>query len=123
MIYPQSNKVLYSLLRNFPLKGSVIPVYLFLFSNQQISLAEYPSTTKFSSACPLSQSNPQVEYLYDRYGAGIFEERDEYGHSAAHWMALNGHVAVARFMVEKRARIDLHSDNGQGPNSKESILA
>ena len=46
----------------------------------------------------------QVEYLYDRYGSGIFEERDEYGHSAAHWMALNGHVAIARFMVEKKVR-------------------
>jgi ankyrin repeat protein len=63
----------------------------------------------------ICRSVAQVEYLHDRYGNGIFEERDEYGHSAAHWMALNGHVAIARFMVDKKVKVDLHSDNGQGP--------
>ena len=38
----------------------------------------------------------QVEYLTDRYGLDIFKERDEYGHSPAHWMALNGHASIAR---------------------------
>lgn len=62
-----------------------------------------------------TRSLSQVEYLHDRYGNVIFEERDEYGHSPAHWMALNGHVAIARYMVQKKAKVDLHSDNGQGP--------
>ena len=38
----------------------------------------------------------QVEYLTDRYGLDIFKERDEYGHSPAHWMALNVHASIAR---------------------------
>ena len=40
-----------------------------------------------------------VEYLTDRYGVDIFKERDEYGHSPAHWMALNGHFNIARYSV------------------------
>ena len=44
----------------------------------------------------LSRNLAQVEYLTDRYGLDIFKERDEYGHSPAHWMALNGHASIAR---------------------------
>ena len=45
----------------------------------------------------------------------IFKERDEYGHSPAHWMALNGHASIARYMASKGGALDLHSDNSQGP--------
>ncbi len=45
-----------------------------------------------------SSSLGQTEYLHDRYGKEIFLERDEYGHSPAHWMALNGHVGLARYI-------------------------
>jgi len=57
----------------------------------------------------------QVEYLADKYGLEIFKERDEYGHSPAHWMALNGHASIARYMASKGGSLDLHSDNSQGP--------
>eukprot|EP00095_Tigriopus_kingsejongensis_P005009 maker-scaffold139_size317827-snap-gene-1.20 protein:Tk05009 transcript:maker-scaffold139_size317827-snap-gene-1.20-mRNA-1 annotation:"hypothetical protein AaeL_AAEL001203" len=62
-----------------------------------------------------SGSLAQVEYLFDRYGSEIFNERDEYGHSSAHWMALNGHIYIARSMATKKIQVDLHSENGQGP--------
>ena len=50
------------------------------------------------------RSLSSVETLYETYGCDLFEERDEYGHSPAHWMALNGHIAIARFMVQHRLR-------------------
>ena len=56
-----------------------------------------------------------MEYLVDKYGLEIFKERDEYGHSPAHWMALNGHASIARYMATKCGALDLHSDNSQGP--------
>ena len=57
-----------------------------------------------------------VEDLVNRFGAEIYKERDEYGHSPAHWMALNGHAFIARHMVSKYGvPLDLHSDNSQGP--------
>ena len=65
--------------------------------------------------CYFSRNLSQVEYLVDRYGMEIFKERDEYGHSPAHWMALNGHASIARYMACKGAILDLHSDNSQGP--------
>ena len=37
-----------------------------------------------------------MEYLHDRYGNSLFEERDEYGHSPAHWMAL---APIARTLL------------------------
>ncbi len=52
----------------------------------------------------VSRSLSQVEFLHDRYGSELFLERDEYGHSPAHWMALNGHVSIARFMVHQKLR-------------------
>ena len=64
---------------------------------------------------PFSRNLSQVEYLVDKYGLEIFKERDEYGHSPAHWMALNGHASIARYMATKCGALDLHSDNSQGP--------
>jgi len=43
-----------------------------------------------------SGSLTTVEYLFAKFGPQLFRERDEYGHSPAHWMALNGHVNIAR---------------------------
>ena len=52
-----------------------------------------------------------VEYLTDRYSVDIFKERDEYGHSPAHWMALNGHFSIARYPYEDT---HIHFSGGGG---------
>ena len=42
-------------------------------------------------------SDLQVEGFIDHYGVDYsLDQRDEYGHSPAHWMALNGHTHVCR---------------------------
>ena len=74
-----------------------------------------------------------MEGFIEHYGVDYsLDQRDEYGHSPAHWMALNGHTHVCRsfpftsdllmknflcryLMTKKVAKIDLHSNNGQGP--------
>jgi ankyrin repeat protein len=71
--------------------------------------------TKYEIIFSFSRNLSQVEYLVDKYGLEIFKERDEYGHSPAHWMALNGHASIARYMATKCGALDLHSDNSQGP--------
>ena len=39
----------------------------------------------------------QVEYFFEKYGIEYsLDQRDEYGHSPAHWMALNGHAHITR---------------------------
>ena len=39
----------------------------------------------------------QVEGFIEHYGVDYsLDQRDEYGHSPAHWMALNGHTHVCR---------------------------
>lgn len=39
----------------------------------------------------------QVSGFIDKYGVDYsLDQRDEYGHSPAHWMALNGHTHVCR---------------------------
>jgi len=48
-----------------------------------------------------SGSLSSVEYLFGKFGSELFSERDEYGHSPAHWMALNGHIGLARQEVKK----------------------
>lgn len=63
----------------------------------------------------LSRSLSMVEYVCEQYGHELLEARDSYGHTPAHWMALNGHVKIARFLGQKRVMVDLHSNNSQGP--------
>ncbi|XP_023331098.1 probable protein S-acyltransferase 23 isoform X2 [Eurytemora carolleeae] len=58
----------------------------------------------------------QVEYFFEKYGMEYsLDQRDEYGHSPPHWMALNGHATIARYLMERGGKIDLHSNNSQGP--------
>ena len=43
------------------------------------------------------RSLSQVEYFFEKYGMEYsLDQRDEYGHSPAHWMALNGHAHITR---------------------------
>ena len=81
----------------------------------------------------IQRQSIQVEGFIEHYGVDYsLDQRDEYGHSPAHWMALNGHTHVCRsfplaplmthedfpfryLMTKKVAKIDLHSNNGQGP--------
>ena len=47
-------------------------------------------------------NDPQVEGFMEKYGVDYsLDQRDEYGHSPAHWMALNGHTHVCRYMMEE----------------------
>ena len=58
----------------------------------------------------------QVEKFVNKYGLDYtLNQRDEYGHTPTHWLALNGHTHVFRYLVQKGGKIDLHSNNGQGP--------
>ena len=58
----------------------------------------------------------QVEKFINKYGLDYtLNQRDEYGHTPTHWLALNGHAHVFRSLVQKGGKIDLHSNNGQGP--------
>ncbi len=44
------------------------------------------------------RSLPQVEYFFEKYGMVYsLDQRDEYGHSPAHWVALNGHAHITRY--------------------------
>ena len=78
----------------------------------------------------------QVSGFVSKYGLEYsLQQRDEYGHTPTHWLALNGHAHVfrsdrqtalsllpsyshftpGRFLVQKRGNVDHHSNNGQGP--------
>jgi len=58
----------------------------------------------------------QVSGFVSKYGLEYsLQQRDEYGHTPTHWLALNGHAHVFRFLVQKRGNVDHHSNNGQGP--------
>merc|ERR1711874_159652 len=58
----------------------------------------------------------QVSGFVSKYGLEYsLGQRDEYGHTPTHWMALNGHASIARFLVQNRGNVDHHSNNGQGP--------
>jgi len=84
-------------------------------SNFSIHSSEISQVSESLFEAMRSGNLSQVEYLVDKYGLEIFKERDEYGHSPAHWMALNGHASIARYMATKCGALDLHSDNSQGP--------
>jgi ankyrin repeat protein len=46
------------------------------------------------------RSLPQVEYFFEKYGMVYsLDQRDEYGHSPAHWVALNGHAHITRYRM------------------------
>ena len=58
----------------------------------------------------------QVENFINKYGLDYtLSQRDEYGHTPTHWLALNGHAHVFRYLVQKGGKLDLHSNNSQGP--------
>jgi len=58
----------------------------------------------------------QVDRFVSKYGLEYsLQQRDEYGHTPTHWLALNGHSHVFRFLVQKRGNVNHHSNNGQGP--------
>ena len=58
----------------------------------------------------------QVERFISKYGLEYsLSQRDEYGHTPTHWLALNGHAHVFRSLVKLGGDIDLHSNNSQGP--------
>ena len=78
----------------------------------------------------------QVSGFVSKYGLEYsLQQRDEYGHTPTHWLALNGHAHVfrsvsqtlrslglphshfitGRFLVQNRGNVDHHSNNGQGP--------
>jgi ankyrin repeat protein len=51
----------------------------------------------------LHRSLPQVEYFFEKYGMVYsLDQRDEYGHSPAHWVALNGHAHITRYRIVGR---------------------
>ena len=44
-----------------------------------------------------SRNLAQVEYFIEKYGMDYsLEQRDEYGHTPSHWMALKGHAQISR---------------------------
>ena len=75
----------------------------------------------------------QVERFVGKYGLEYsLQQRDEYGHTPTHWLALNGHshvfrsvvnlnrvstlvIITVRFLVQNRGHVNHHSNNVQGP--------
>lgn len=55
-----------------------------------------------------------VEFLVERYGIQILCERDENGHTPAHWACLEGHYNIVEYMIEKGAPVNLPSRSQVG---------
>ncbi|XP_076331772.1 uncharacterized protein LOC143236945 isoform X2 [Tachypleus tridentatus] len=47
-----------------------------------------------------------VEFLVERYGLGILTERDDLGHTPAHWACIGGHADILEYMVEHGVPVD-----------------
>ncbi|XP_022258648.1 ankyrin repeat domain-containing protein 23-like [Limulus polyphemus] len=47
-----------------------------------------------------------VEFLVGRYGLGILTERDDLGHTPAHWACIGGHADILEYMVEHGVPVD-----------------
>lgn len=49
----------------------------------------------------------EIERLVEKLGVEILSARDQHGYTPAHWAALDGSVAVMRYLVERGAPVDL----------------
>lgn len=49
----------------------------------------------------------EIERLVEKLGVEVLSARDQHGYTPAHWAALDGSVAVMRYLVERGAPIDL----------------
>lgn len=49
----------------------------------------------------------EIERLVEKIGVEVLSARDQHGYTPAHWAALDGSVAVMRYLVERGAPIDL----------------
>lgn len=57
-----------------------------------------------------------VENLVDKLGPEILSSRDKHGYTIAHWVCLDGHCELLRYLIEKNAPIDLPCLGIQGPH-------
>lgn len=49
----------------------------------------------------------EIERLVEKLGVEVLSARDQHGYTPAHWAALDGSVAVMRYLVERGAPVDL----------------
>ncbi|XP_064637705.1 putative ZDHHC-type palmitoyltransferase 5 [Lineus longissimus] len=58
-----------------------------------------------------------LQTLVEAYGLEVLKQRDEKGHTPAHWAALGGHTNLLRYLIEIKGPVDEPSDNelGQRP--------
>lgn len=49
----------------------------------------------------------EIENLVEKLGAVVLSARDQHGYTPAHWAALDGSVAVMRYLLERGAPVDL----------------
>lgn len=55
-----------------------------------------------------------VEFLVDKYGTKILCEKDDNGHTAAHWACLGGHLNIIKYMVESGVSVNISSSSHIG---------
>lgn len=56
-----------------------------------------------------------MQDIVDKHGPEVLTQRDQDGHTLAHWAALNGHVVVMEYLLANRSPENEHSDNSYGP--------
>lgn len=68
-----------------------------------------PPNTGPSLTSTISNSSEvsEMERLVEKLGAESLSARDQHGYTPAHWAALDGSVAVMRYLVERGAPVDL----------------
>lgn len=57
--------------------------------------------------CPCFSEVSEIERLVEKLGVEVLSARDQHGYTPAHWAALDGSVAVMRYLVERAAPVDL----------------
>ncbi|XP_025085865.1 probable protein S-acyltransferase 23 isoform X2 [Pomacea canaliculata] len=55
-----------------------------------------------------------VQTIVEQQGVGVLSQRDDKGHTPAHWACLGGHTSILRFIIENKGPIDEPSANDLG---------
>lgn len=43
-----------------------------------------------------------VQTIVEQQGVGVLSQRDDKGHTPAHWACLGGHTSILRFIIENK---------------------
>lgn len=62
----------------------------------------------------LSRTLAAVKFLVEKYSHNILCEKDENGHTAAHWACLGGYLNIIQYMVDIGVSINVPSSSSIG---------